>query len=323
MEKEEQTWRGDFTDSEGDVGSLLDSIVDEDEDDSSLAAVSGDEGEEFSQFVDPTGRQQGRNSTYNSPHVVHDTTRHQRRRSTYEATPMAAPRAMPPSYVHPHAPRSDGLTFDMSQPWQRSLLKQYDLQKSQPPARRKRPDLMYVLHTDSRDHGFSWDEGSAYSMDTSNGSTLPGHPQFVHRVHHPILYEPEQAQKHSRNLPHTNDDAVSSMSETTRKEGRDDSTSRPMRPSPKTSPPRFVNTSVQQHLSPRSVMEQPRKQRNMHDTMKPYMADPAAGMAPPDPACYCLGYNMLDVLLPPQRRPLNRLSRVEEEVLGMQPPHGR
>lgn len=309
---QEEQWKDNFTDSDGDVGSLLDSAVDE-EDDSSLAAVSGDEGEQFHQYFDLTGRQQGRNE---SDHP--SATRHRVRGEVAHkaGTPPMFPPLPQPSKP-PIVSHRDGLTFDVSQAWQRSLLKQYDMQKSHPPARRKRPELMYVIHTESRDHGFSWDEGSAFSMDTSNGSAMPIHSQFVHRLHHPSLNGSE---------PPRPVDGVSSLSETTAKEDRDDATSRPVYPSvsPTTPPPKIVETNLEQ--SPRSVMQQhpsklrtaSRKQR-MHDTMKPYMhvGEPVtANMAPPDPACYCLGYNMLDVLLPPHERRMSRpLSRVEEEVL--------
>lgn len=90
----------------------------------------------------------------------------------------------PPEYregVGPQIVREDGLDFDLSQPWQRSLLRELRQLDAGPQAYRQ-AELLLLGHTDSRDYAVELGHGDDLTLTTDSSSTLPHRPQVIHRA---------------------------------------------------------------------------------------------------------------------------------------------
>lgn len=309
------------SDRGGDQGSLLDSLEDEDDCDS-LAANSDDE--DYRKYVDNTGCKLRDALNETTPKPVSPQPIH----SSYKLPPPEPPS---PKYYMPHAPRKDGLAFDMNTPWERSLLRHLERQQSKEEQRAKR-DLMYVGHTESRDFAMDWENESTLSMETDTSSTIPVRAQFVHRTllnqspqPRVVGYQAQEKPDPKGTVPTTTHQPApspppqssvllvsrtetSEITTLTTKDDRDDNGGANV---PDHTPPRrrmhkskAPKTSPKQYLE----MELSKEEKQQPPSLPDY-----------NPACGCLG-NMFDYVLPPpnQTRRHSRaaipLSQIEEET---------
>lgn len=305
------------TESSEEVASLLD----DDDDDDSVDGESDDEssvvardGEDLSGYVDATGarsaspprgmqvarldQRQQRQSIGMGPT---SNTRDAASRRSSAATTTTTKNPPPPNSSRPAAGLTHELAFDIDQPWERSLMRQ--LQKveqegdSDDDDEDHRPDFMFVGHTESTDFGLPIDQDDAVSLGTSVSSTVPTKNQFVHRM---LLNRQEEMFESNVNhkrkvLPRR--DSVGSQLTVASEDERDDD----------------PNTTIPSHLLELSRKEQQRKSQlqKAYLELEPssvddesvqqqeYFNDSTSSM--PDPACFCLGYNVFDYVLPPQQ----------------------
>lgn len=380
--------------SDAEAVSLLDSCESEDEEDCVSIVACGSE--DYSQYIDETGRQQDDKNDVVGVAVD----------SPQPGTPSIVNTTAPPAPVTPDPPaavlirdtskspppvsRPDGLAFDLNQPWERSLLRQLDAvqqkqqqhptlplvgsngknshQQLQPPRRR---ELMLLGHTESRDFAMDFDQdGTDFSLDTNASSTLPSKAQLIHRT---LLNTMPQARvvyhvaDDDDNDDDDNDDdddherMVLSQQHYLRMErqrmGRDSATSSLTSymtmqaeddrdevsfPAAKKIPDelpgrRKAAAAIITEHQPFLEMEASVNENKNDDVHNDDDEEDSSNMdlvtaanALPDPGCFCLGYDMLEYVLPPpttsyntskknQRRQLSgvmrpsQLPRVEED----------
>jgi hypothetical protein len=280
---------------------------DGDDDDNSLAAVAS---EDYGDFVDETGRSVCPGDDYTI--------------QRHATAPVTGTSHSDFLVVPPRA--TDGLDFDMDEPWQRSMKKQLDKMDdydTEDEKQKRKPNTVLLGHTESRDFGLEVDKDDM-SLGTSISSTIPTKGQYIHRafLNQPVLSEDETY----------NNDQI-----TFKKKGNGSETSSLTGNSefPMEREERNPISPVRRENRRKKMM--PKKRQNGYPGITrqhqspPYLEmesqqdEIGTVMEPNDPACFCLGYNVWDYVLPPPSQPpssparrrfsrrSSRLNRVDEE----------
>lgn len=296
--------------SSGDeVASLLDSC-DSGEEDCESVVASGSE--YYSQYVGETGRRE--DEVDNDFHTMSDNNKIAAAVVVRDVTLSALPRL-------------NGLAFDMNQPWERSLMRQLEEAEHESEKPRRR-ELMLIGHTESRDYGMDLDGDDTVSLDTSASSTVPTKAQLIHRTilnRDPrVIGYHQQTQQETLLQAKLHDDAkrkgreseTSSMTSATiqSEEDRDEVSSPTGMKIPASLPGRRRKPEQQQGL----LEMEPSANGDEEYTATTYV----------DPGCFCLGFDVLNYVLPPPdavaadyskmrfgTRTTTRLSRVEEDPM--------
>jgi len=208
--------------------------------------------------------------------------------------------------------RSDHLSFDLNQPWERSLARQLErVEHEDNDDNLYRPDFMLVGHTESTDFGLPIDHDEAASLGTSVSSTVPTRNQFVHRSvlltgQKPVDETFATTTNDKRKNVHARRDSVASQLTVESQDERDDSAN--------------SNTT---NMIPKHLLEQQQQRKaaaasqSLPKSTTPYLELEGSTMddesiqfyANNDPACFCLGYNVFDYVLPPPTQRHGRGSR--------------
>ncbi|GKY97921.1 hypothetical protein MPSEU_000750100 [Mayamaea pseudoterrestris] len=203
--------------------------------------------------------------------------------------------------VHSH-----GLEFNMAEAWQRSLKSEMERNKLESkPLPRVKPGMhpikhgrMMVGHTESRDYAIDMCDSGTFSLMSDASSVAPSaHPQLIHR-----------------NRTYRDEDVFL--------EDGPQSASRYNRPTPKT----MDRKAAAGHGSPRSIYDELRQathgkhapysdqwleieqseaeeQYSRHNDYNDDATTVTYGtLEGQQEACFCLGYNVMDMILPPQQR---------------------
>lgn len=322
----------------------------------SLAACGS---EDYAEFVDVTGRvavketnknaavefaEQYPRVAYASAPIAVDTT------AAAGVNSIREPGRKSPLLNH------DGVAFDLNQPWQRSLLRQMDAaaqqqQQQQQAESTPRREMMMLGHAESQDFAVSFDHDDTISLETFASSTAPSKMQLIHRTplsmpKPRIVYHIVEDEADFREHEIT---SVQVKVERRRKQGRDSETSSLTSATMPLEDDRDRRDEVSfrtKATTPDQLVSAWRKdvatqrRSQSHDqsflstggtgrdnSMRRHDQDPAAAAAAsssmlPDAGCFCMGYNMLDYVLPPQPpaahvgvlRP-SHLARVAEDPL--------
>lgn len=301
------------TSSSDEVTSLLDdddSVVETDdeqddgEEESSVAARDGEGidhdqscGHDTNQTHSDDQRQQQQSSAIKMMVNTRDAAS---RRNSAATTPTL--KNPPPAPRVVSSSSADQLAFDMNQPWERSLARQLEQVACDEQEYHYRPDFMFVGHTESTDFGEPVDHDDAASLGTSVSSTIPTKNQLIHRSLLMRGLKPEQdstmdASLNNKAKPFVRRDSVGSQLTIASEDERDDST----------------NSAIPSHLL--ALIEEQRRKPASPKAASPYLElEPStvddesiqyfdyndSTSALPDPACFCLGYNVFDYVLPPQ-----------------------
>ena len=299
-------------------------------DDDDSVVDTDDEGEENSPTLQDGG------------HRTHDPLRQQQ--------PQSPPRTMvdvtsdTPSHHHgavamtrrkyPAYPRlisassSDQLSFDMDEPWERSLARQLEQGHCDDEDNCYRPEYMFVGHTESADFMLPVDQDDAASLGTSVSSTVPTKNQWVHRSLLMRGLEPVGASANdiladSQTKKHVRRDSAHSQLTTASEDERDDTVI-----NSNTIAAPLLALIDEQRRKPIPESQVKRESFTVVDDESiQYYVNNESISSLPDPACFCLGYNVFDVVLPPltttprgvhnRRRSMPRRSsqlfRVEED----------
>lgn len=218
-----------------------------------------------------------------------------------------------------------GLEFDMNEPWQRSLLRQFQAHYDQPRVRSPAV-LMAVGHTESRDFAVDVIRGSMrddLTLTTESSATIPHRPQVIHRPwiypdDHSALFEDEQSHSTADHHDHHKPPAAAAerVSPRSHREERDASAAAAA------SSPQYYGSNRYYYDVPPTTRDagMQAKRALMMQGQQPgqqpwlEMESPSVGTAAMDDfddattvavssanqdACFCMGYNVLDFWMPP------------------------
>lgn len=302
--------------SDTEVASLFDSCNSDDEDDASIEACGS---QEYAQFVDETGRRQD----LEQPQPIDNTAT----AAKPAADTLAAPAAEPPLPTKlPALTATEGLVFDLNQPWERSLLRQLE-EAEKKECGYPRRELMLLGHTESRDFAMDYDQDDSMSVDTNASSTVPNRPQLIHRtilnMQPRVVYNlpvPDNTENErivemaidrqqqpvvvaivKRNPKKGYDSESSSLTGATMQTEEDrDETSFPIAKTiPDQLPGGQRSRQEQQDYYFLELEESVNGESNYNNNINNNLDGMTAAATLPDPGCFCLGYNMLDYVLPP------------------------
>ena len=233
--------------------------------------------------------------------MIDSNTSHRNRVST--ATPQ---KYRPPARIVSSS-SSGQLSFDMNQPWERSLARQLD-QLVCDDEDYYRPGYMFVGHTESTDFMLPVDQDDAVSLGTSVSSTLPSKNQLVHRSLLMRGLKPggentmDTSGDNSQGKRHVRRESAGSQITTASEDERDDTAKSPIRDHLLA----LIEEQRRKSTPDPSPYLELEPSTNADDESIQYFVNNDYIPSLPDPACFCLGYNVFDVVLPP----LSRSSRV-------------
>ena len=268
-------------------------------DDDDSIVDTDDEGEENSLTV-----QDGRHRDQRQQQQHHTTTSLMVDRpidtiSHHHNDPPTRNKYHPPSRLI-SASSSDQLSFDMDEPWERSLARQLEQGQCDDEDNCYRPEYMFVGHTESSDFMLPVDQDDAASLGTSVSSTVPTKNQWVHRSLLMRGLEPDGAHTNDASADkqpkkHVRRDSARSQLTTASEDERDDT-------GISTIAAPLLALIDEQRRKPTPMPESQLKRESFtvtDDESIQYYVNNESISSLPDPACFCLGYNVFDVVLPP------------------------
>lgn len=268
-----------------------DSIVDTDDEggENSLTVQDG-----RNRTHDPRQQQQHHSTTIMMVDRTSDTTSH------HHSTDATARKKYHPPPRLISASSSDQLSFDMDEPWERSLARQLEQGHCDDEDNCYRPEYMFVGHTESSDFMFPVDQDDAASLGTSVSSTVPTKNQWVHRSLLMRGLEPDGAHTNDASAEkqpkrHVRRDSARSQLTTASEDERDDTVI-------STIAAPLLALIDEQRRKPTPIPESRLKRESFtvtDDESIQYYVNNESISSLPDPACFCLGYNVFDVVLPP------------------------
>jgi len=191
------------------------------------------------------------------------------------------------------AAKVKGLDLDLDQPWQISLLhalEKLDIEEAK--EARGRNETLMLRHAGSRDYALAVDSDD-WTLGTCASSTIPMKPQRIHRTPAAILADRRAAApspnpvEDNRDEESTQDDADASSVQSNRS-----------KPTPEALPgDRLIPRTSRRR---RQTLE---RAKALNDT-----TNDEVDFGPlPQNGCFCLGYDVIDYLLPPV--PVNQYQR--------------
>ena len=204
----------------------------------------------------------------------------------------------PPDETEMRVVQEKGLEFNLNEPWQRSLLREFQAHYDQPRVRNP-AQLVMVGHTESRD--FALDVGrDDFTLTTDSSSTIPIRSQVVHRPwiyqDDSALFDDEQTATSGEHSKYADQYGVGGdrVSPRSLREERDVGahyygTSYYVPPSPQDA---GMHARHSLNRSQWLEMEHSRVGDDHDDAT-------TVAVAANQDACFCMGYNVLDLWMPP------------------------